>query len=163
MVSGSPPATQTTISGSTNGTSYNFSVTATNAIGTSAASTLSNTITPTAVPPPAFVQGVTSYAVKKSSLAVTPTSNLGSGRRLIVQVGVWEVDPGATASSMTDAAGDQFTEVQHFTASDRTELSVWTAVVGAGAGTKPAITVTTTSAAHIGVTASASTPLSGHD
>jgi hypothetical protein len=55
---------------------------------------------------------------------------------------------------MTDAAGDQFTEVQHFTASDRTELSVWTAVVGAGAGTKPAITVTTTSAADIGVSAS---------
>jgi hypothetical protein len=47
-VTGSPPATRTTISGLTNGTSYTFTVVATNALGTGAASSPSSAVTPTA-------------------------------------------------------------------------------------------------------------------
>ena len=57
----------------------------------------------------------------------------------------------ATTSSVKDSAGDTFTELLHFTASDGTEMSVWTAPVSAGGGTKPKITATPTSTADVGV------------
>ena len=50
-VSGSPPATTATVTGLTNGTSYTFTVSATNGVGTGPASSPSNAVTP-AVPPP---------------------------------------------------------------------------------------------------------------
>jgi hypothetical protein len=50
-VTGSPPTTSTTVSGLTNGTSYTFTVSATNAIGTGPASAASNAVTPSAVGP----------------------------------------------------------------------------------------------------------------
>jgi hypothetical protein len=74
------------------------------------------------------------------------------GNRLLVEVGVWN-SSGATASSVTDSAGNTYTELTHFKASDNTELSVWTAPVTAGGGTKPSITAHVTSAADIGVAA----------
>jgi Fibronectin type III domain len=56
-VTGSPPATSTTITALTNGTSYTFKVTATNAIGTGPPSAASNAVTPSAAwVTPAFVQ-----------------------------------------------------------------------------------------------------------
>jgi hypothetical protein len=57
----------------------------------------------------------------------------------------------ATARSVTDSAGNTYTEVVHFTAADGTEESVWTAPITAGGGTKPTITATTTSAADVGL------------
>jgi hypothetical protein len=77
----------------------------------------------------------------------TTTAN----NRLIVQVGVWS-SASATVSTVTDSAGDTFTKLTSFTASDHTQMSVWTAVV-AGAGTKPTITATVTGASDVGVTA----------
>src|SRR5450759_4297885 len=99
---------------------------------------------------PSFVQQVSAHKGSASSLAVTPGLAVTAGDRLLVEVGVWN-SQSATASSVSDAAGNTYTELTHFTASDGTELSVWTAPVTAGGGTKPAITAKVTSAADMAV------------
>ncbi len=103
--------------------------------------------------PPAFVQQVSVHSSSVSSVAVTPTSAITAGNRIVVVVGIWS-SGSATAKSVTDSAGNTYTEVLHFKASDNTEQSVWTAPVTAGGGTKPAITVTPTAKADVGVIAS---------
>ena len=87
-----------------------------------------------------------------TTMAVTPTGNISTGNRIVVLVGVWS-SANATAKTVTDAAGNTYTEVLHFTGSDGTEESVWTAPVTAGGGTKPKITVTPTAKADVGVAA----------
>jgi hypothetical protein len=151
-VTGSPPATSTTITGLTNGTSYTFTVTATNGVGTSPASTASNAVTPASNPAPAFLQQVTAHG-SGASLAVTPSSSIVAGDRLVVEVGVWN-SKGATAGSVTDSAGNAYVELLHYKASEGTEMSVWTAPVTAGGGTRPTITVKPTSSADVGVAVS---------
>ncbi len=101
---------------------------------------------------PSFVQQVSAHKGSVASLAVTPGSAVTVGDRLVVEVGVWN-STGGTASSVTDSAGNSYTELTHFKASDKTEMSVWTAPVASGGGTKPTITVKTTSTADIGVAA----------
>jgi hypothetical protein len=86
------------------------------------------------------------------SLGVTPGSAVTTGDRMMVEVGVWN-SSGATASAVTDSAGNTYTELTHFKASDQTEMSVWTAPITAGGGTKPTITAKVTSTADIGVAA----------
>jgi hypothetical protein len=54
---------------------------------------------------------------------------------------------------VSDSAGNTYTELTHFKASDNTELSVWSAPIAAGGGTRPTITVTGSSKADIGATA----------
>ena len=100
---------------------------------------------------PSFVQQVSARG-HAGSLTVTPGSVVTAGDRMLVEVGVWNTS-GATASSVTDSAGNTYTELAHFQASDRTELSVWSTPISAGGGTKPTITVKATSTADIGLTA----------
>ena len=149
-VTGSPAATSTTISGLTNGTAYTFKVSATNAVGTSAQSAASDPVTPAApvAGALAFVQQVNKRGVA-ASLALQPTAAVTTGNRLIVQVGVWSYGK-ATASGVTDSAGNTYTKLTSVKASDDTELSVWSAPITAGGGTRPTVTVTTTGSADIG-------------
>jgi Domain of unknown function (DUF4082)/Fibronectin type III domain/Mo-co oxidoreductase dimerisation domain len=151
LVNGSPPSTSTTALGLLNGTSYTFTVVATNAIGSGPASNASNAVTPSASGPPTFVQQVSAHGTG-TTMAVTPTANISTGNRIVVLVGVWS-SASATAKTVTDAAGNTYTEVLHFTGSDNTEESVWTAPVTAGGGTKPKITVTPSAKADVGVAA----------
>jgi hypothetical protein len=53
-------------------------------------------------------------------------------------------------SGVTDSAGNTYTKLTSFRASDQTEMSVWSAPITAGGGTKPTITVKTTASADVG-------------
>src|SRR5262249_52269425 len=98
---------------------------------------------------PAFAQAVSAHATRVTSLAVTPTGVLATGDRLVVEVGVWS-STGARISTVSDSAADTFTELTHFQASDRTELSVWTAVIATGGG-GPAVTAKPAARADVGL------------
>ena len=152
VVSGSPPPTTAIVTGLSNGTSYTFNVEATNGVGTGPPSAMSSPVTPTAVTPPAFVQGAAARGDSKTLLAVTTTGNVTSGNRVIVEVGVWgPLHP--TTSAVTDTAGNAYVEVLHLVASDATELSVWTAPVANGGGGKLTIQASTTASADMGIQA----------
>jgi hypothetical protein len=142
--------TSTPVSGLANGTTYTFTVTATNSVGTGPPSAASNPVTPSAVTPPSFVQSAAAHATSVSTLSVTPTTPITAGDRIVVETGTWS-GGGATAKSVTDSAGDTYTELLHFKASDNSEMSVWSAPVTVGGGTKPTITVTPTAKADVGV------------
>src|ERR1039458_7576196 len=58
VISGSPPATNATITGLTNGTTYTFTVAATNSVGTGPASANSNPVTPATTSAPSAPTGV---------------------------------------------------------------------------------------------------------
>ncbi len=150
-ITGSPPVTTATVENLVNGTTYTFTVTATNGIGTGPASSASNAVIPTATTAPAFVQQVATHG-HGSSMSVTPAAKLTAGNRLIVEVGAWNSSH-ATTSKVEDSAGDTFTELLHFAASDGTEMSIWSAPITSGGGTRPTITAKPTSAADVGVAA----------
>ena len=101
---------------------------------------------------PTFVQKASAHSGSVTSLAVTPGSNVTTGNRLVVEVGMWS-KAWPTATSVTDSAGNHYVELLHFMASDKTEMSIWTAPVTAGGGTRPTITVTPSSKTDMGVVA----------
>jgi hypothetical protein len=146
-VTGAPPASSAVMTDLTNGLSYTFTVTATNSVGDGPESAPSNAVTPSAAP--RFVQRVSGRSPSGSTLQLTPASAITAGDRLVVMAGVWSSGR-ATISGVTDTAGNTYTKATSVTASDDTQLSVWTAPVTAGGGTKPTITVTATGSADVG-------------
>ena len=78
-VTGNPPATSTTVTGLTNGTTYTFKVSATNATATGTDSSASNAVTPNG--PPTAPTGVTATAGNGSAQVswTAPSNNGGSG------------------------------------------------------------------------------------
>jgi hypothetical protein len=153
VVSGTPAPTEAVVSGLTNGTTYKFTVSATNAIGTSGESPASNGVTPAqgSVLPPRFIQQVSARA-NAATVNLQLPGAVTAGDRLVVETGIWS-GSSATAASVTDSAGNTYTELTHFKTSDNTEMSVWSAPITAGGGTKPTITVTASGKADVGAAA----------
>jgi hypothetical protein len=79
-VSGSPPATTATVGNLKGGSTYTFTVTASNPNGTGPASAPSNAVTPTGVTVPSAPTGVTAVPVSSSALVswTAPSDNGGS-------------------------------------------------------------------------------------
>ena len=88
-ISGNPPAATALINGLTDGTTYTFTVTATNTVGTSPPSAPSNAVTPATSVAPTFVQQQTARGVNKTSQAATMGATAVGGNRMVVEVGVW--------------------------------------------------------------------------
>ena len=142
VVSGAPAPTNATVSGLTNGTTYTFTVTASNPAGTAAPSAASNPISPSITSPPVFVQEATAQAQSVTTgISVSPTSDLTAGNRLVVEVASWN-PAGADTTSVTDSVGDTFTELTSFTASDGTQMSIWTAPITNSGGIEPIVSAT---------------------
>ncbi|RKQ94073.1 all-beta uncharacterized protein [Solirubrobacter pauli] len=149
-VTGSPAPANAVVDGLVNGSSYTFKVRATNAVGDGADSAASNAVTPSSAP--RFVQQVNGRVVNQSTLQLTPGNAVTVGDRIVVMAGVWSLGK-AKAFGVTDSAGNTYTMLTRVVASDDTELSVWSAPITAGDGTRPTITVTATGAADIGAAA----------
>ena len=78
-VTGSPAPTSAVVPNLANGTSYTFTVSATNSVGTSPESAMSGAVMPSAVP--RFVQQVSGRSNSGTTLQLTPTSTLTFGNR----------------------------------------------------------------------------------
>ena len=142
IVSGSPAPTSGTVASLTNGTTYTFTVTASNPVGSATAAT-SNAVTPSTSAPPVFIQQASAHAssVSTAGISVVPTSDVTAGNRLVVEVGAWRSGGGNT-TNVTDAAGDSFTELTSSTSADGAQMSIWTAPITNSGGTTPKITAT---------------------
>jgi hypothetical protein len=165
-VSGSPPATTTTVTGLTNGTSYTFTVSATNATGTGPASTPSNAVTPSAAGPvtvdkTVFTDGtgtMTSPGITTSTANdlmvafVSADGPAGSGRQSFTVTGAgltWTL-----AKRSNSQSGDS--EIWQARASGTLTSQTVTATPSAGGLHGSLVVIAFAKAAGIGVSAAAS-------
>ena len=98
------------------------------------------------------MQQASAHGSAQTSISVTMPANVTTGNRLVVEVADWSSSH-ATAASVTDSAGDTFTELTTATGSDGAQLSVWTAPITQSGGTKPTIMAKPTANADMGIAA----------
>jgi len=133
-----PGACTITVSGLTNGTSYTFTVTATNTIGTSAASTPSSAVKPTTTPPGAPTAVTASAANAQATISFTaPTYDGGSS----IQTYTATASPGGQTGTCSGPAACNIT------------------VTGLTDGTSYTFTVTATNAIGTSAASAASAPV----
>jgi hypothetical protein len=137
-VSGSPPATSTTVAGLTAGTAYTFTVTATNGAGTGPASAPSNAVTPTAATVPGAPTGVAAAADTKSA-------NVG-----------WNAPAGDGGSAITGYTVTPFAGATAQPATTVGASTTSTRVTGLTNGTSYTFTVRASNAAGPGAASAAS-------
>ena len=148
------PPTSATITGLTNGTTYTFTVSATNSVGTEpAVRGLQRGHALRGRVAPRFVQSALS--ARDPRLDAVGDADVGAHDGQPADRGDGYVESsGATAKSVTDSAGNRYMELLHFKASDNTEMSVWSAPDHRPAAVpSPTITVTPTSEADVGMAA----------
>ena len=83
--------------------------------------------------------GIGSNLGTSFSLAWT-TTNITTNNRILLATSVW-VNGGITITSVTDSAGNAYNLVKRVTQADATDTTIWEAVITAGGGTKPTVTV----------------------
>lgn len=87
-----------------------------------------------------FQTAQVSSSVSQSSLGVAFASNLTAGNRIIVGISIFG-NSGAVISSITDSAGNTYAkDSPACVLSDGSDVSVWSAPIVFGAGTKPTVT-----------------------
>ncbi|MEW1820414.1 fibronectin type III domain-containing protein, partial [Arthrobacter sp. NPDC080031] len=141
-VSGNPPATTATVTGLSNGTAYTFTVTATNAVGTSAPSPASAPVTPAAPTAPAAPAGVSATAGNAS--AVVSWTAPANGGSPITSYAVTPSSGGTALAPVTVSGNPPATS---------------TTVTGLSNGTAYTFTVTATNAVGTSPGSAASAPV----
>lgn len=68
------------------------------------------------------------------------TSNIVAGNRIIVVASIWNA-PATTVTSVTDTAGNTYVLDKRLSVSDNTDITLWSAPITVGAGTKPTVTL----------------------
>ena len=134
------------VPGLTNGTSYTFTVTATNSVGTGPASAASNAAVPVAVNPPGAPTNVAASIASSTSATISFTPPASDGGSIITSYGVTSSPGGITASGVSSPI-----TVTGLTTGTSYTFSVTATNAG---GTGPASTVTNTVVPNIVATAS---------
>ncbi len=156
-VSGSPPATSATVTGLTNGTTYTFTVTATNAAGSGTASEQSSPVTPISTPAPPSAVAATAGNESATVSWAAPTSNGGgaiSGYTITPYVGTTAQTP-TTITGTPPATGTTITGLTNGTPYTFTVTATNTVGNGPASEHSSAVTPSTVPAAPSAVKASA--------
>jgi hypothetical protein len=146
-ITGSPPATSTTVTGLTNGTTYTFTVQASNPNGSGAASPQSNAVTPLNAVPPSAPTGVSAIAASQQArVSWTASDSDGdsaiSGYTITPYVGSTAQTPVQAGASATSATVTGLTNGSDYTFKMTATNGVGTSPASAASNTvKPQATI----------------------